>query len=122
MNESDFEASSNKEKSVEQTQIFQKYNHLLHFGLRNEQGKKKELLTIPFIKKYIHYARSLVNPVLTQEASDFIAAKYSELRSREDGQQDKYRVRSHFHNLFFIDHANYTSYFGNLDPIVNSPR
>ena len=45
-----------------------------------------------FIKKYIHYAKTQVAPVLTQEASDYIASRYSELRTREDGTQDKYRV------------------------------
>lgn len=35
-----------------------------------------------FIRKYIHVAK-LVKPVLTQEASDYIAEEYTKLRSHD---------------------------------------
>ena len=95
MKETDMLTSAAAQSVNQKNQVFQKYNQLIHFGLRGQKTKKgssKELLTISFIKKYIHYAKNQVVPVLTQEASDFIAAKYSELRTREDGSQDKYRV------------------------------
>ncbi len=48
-----------------------------------------------FIRKYIHVAK-LVKPVLTQEASDYIAEEYSRLRSHDQVNSDSARVcRAH---------------------------
>lgn len=48
-----------------------------------------------FIRKYIHVAK-LVKPVLTQEASDYIAEEYSILRSHDQVNSDSARVcRAH---------------------------
>lgn len=44
-----------------------------------------------FIRKYIHVAK-LVKPVLTQEASDYIAEEYSKLRSHDQVNSDSARV------------------------------
>lgn len=44
-----------------------------------------------FIRKYIHVAK-LVKPVLTQEASDYIAEEYTKLRSRDQVSNDLARV------------------------------
>jgi DNA replication licensing factor MCM3 len=95
MKENDMQNVTRKEEANQKSQVFQKYNQLIHFGLRGQKVKKgssKELLTIGFIKKYLHYAKTNIAPVLTQEASDYIATRYSELRTREDGSNDKYRV------------------------------
>ena len=48
------------------TAIFVKYNRLLHGERRGRHGKR-ETLTIKFLKKYIHYAKSRHQPVLTDE-------------------------------------------------------
>lgn len=39
-------------------------------------------LKISFLKKYIHYAKNRIKPILTQEASDVIAEKYVEFREK----------------------------------------
>lgn len=44
-----------------------------------------------FIRKYIHVAK-LVKPVLTQEASDYIAEEYSRLRSHDQVNSDSART------------------------------
>ncbi|EEE64083.1 hypothetical protein OsJ_18914 [Oryza sativa Japonica Group] len=41
---------------------------------------KQDRLTVKFLKKYIHYAKNLIQPRLTDEASDHIATSYAELR------------------------------------------
>ncbi|KAJ3305034.1 MCM DNA helicase complex subunit [Kappamyces sp. JEL0829] len=81
------------------TPVFEKYNELLHIGMRpegsNTRRRKKndiEILSIPFLKKYLYYAKHRINPVLTPEAADFISTHYSELRAKVDGAQDKYRT------------------------------
>ncbi|KAI8905577.1 MCM2/3/5 family-domain-containing protein [Gorgonomyces haynaldii] len=77
--------------SQEET-VYQKYNPLLHIGLRPKKKKQIELLSIGFLKKYIYYCKSRVKPVLSQEASDYISQRYAELRSKNDGQDQQYRT------------------------------
>ncbi|CAL5427500.1 unnamed protein product [Camellia sinensis] len=60
--------------------VYVKYNRMLH-GKRAERGRKRDTLTIKFLKKYIHYAKHRIQPELTDEASDNIATAYAELRN-----------------------------------------
>lgn len=71
------------------TQIYQKYDPLLH-GLL--QSKSDQLLTISFMRKYIHIARCM-KPKLTEEASEVIASEYSKLRSEESISSDVARTQ-----------------------------
>ena len=50
------------------------------------------MLSIPFLKKYLYYAKNVIKPVLTPEAADCISTMYSELRAEVDGVEGKYRV------------------------------
>ncbi|KAH6607882.1 minichromosome maintenance protein 3 [Trichoderma cornu-damae] len=73
------------------TDVYEKYDAMLHAGVTRTLGrgsnKKTEILSIPFMKKYIQYAKR-VKPVLTQEASDRIAEIYVGLRNDEiEGNQ-----------------------------------
>ncbi|KAL4985555.1 MCM2/3/5 family-domain-containing protein [Aspergillus falconensis] len=72
--------------SNQPTEVFEKFNSMLHVGIANtNRGRKKdvEILSIPFIKKYIQYAKSRIKPVLTKGAADHIVATYSALRNDE---------------------------------------
>lgn len=74
------------------TEVYQKYDAMLHAGVPVTSGrgsnKKPEVLSIPFMKKYIQYAKTRVKPVLTQEASGRIAEIYVGLRNDEmEGNQ-----------------------------------
>ncbi|XP_015876872.1 DNA replication licensing factor MCM3 [Ziziphus jujuba] len=62
------------------TPVFVKYNRTLH-GKKTERGRKRDTLTIEFLKKYIHYAKHRIQPDLTDEASEQIAMAYAELRN-----------------------------------------
>ncbi|CAL7952039.1 unnamed protein product [Xylocopa violacea] len=62
-----------------ETQVYQKYDPLLHGASRS---RSDQILTISFMRKYIHIARCM-KPKLTEEASEVIAAEYSKLRSEE---------------------------------------
>ncbi|XP_003704921.1 minichromosome maintenance 3 [Megachile rotundata] len=72
-----------------ETQIYQKYDPLLH-GL--SRSKSDQLLTINFMRKYIHIARCM-KPKLTEEASEVIASEYSKLRSEESLDSDVARTQ-----------------------------
>lgn len=62
---------------------FEKYNPLLHAGVSARIGRRKEVLSINFVKKYIQYAKTHVAPTLTQGASEWIANVYANLRNDE---------------------------------------
>ncbi|KAJ5586907.1 DNA replication licensing factor mcm3 [Penicillium hispanicum] len=68
------------------TEVFEKFNVMLHGGMVNtgrNRGKNVEIISIPFIKKYIQYAKSRIKPVLTKGATDHIISTYSALRNDE---------------------------------------
>ncbi|KAG6260880.1 hypothetical protein E4U48_008058 [Claviceps purpurea] len=73
-------------------EVYEKYDAMLHAGVTRTSGRgsnrKPEILSMPFMKKYIQYAKTRVKPVLTQDASDRIADIYVGLRNDEmEGNQ-----------------------------------
>ncbi|KAK4544489.1 hypothetical protein LTR36_004060 [Oleoguttula mirabilis] len=83
------EADANKP-----SEVYEKFNVMLHAGVTVTVGrgsqKRVEVLSIPFIKKYIQYAKSRIKPILTKGAADHIVATYSALRNDEmEGNQRK---------------------------------
>ncbi|EIN13384.1 MCM-domain-containing protein [Punctularia strigosozonata HHB-11173 SS5] len=81
------EQQDNEDKDVNP---FEKYDPLLHIGINSgpatrtrKATKKKEVLSIAFVKKYIQYAKSKPNPQLTKGAADLIVAVYADLRNEE---------------------------------------
>ena len=76
------------------TEVYEKFNIMLHAGVTVTVGrgnsKRTEVLSIPFIKKYIQYAKTRVKPILTKGAADHIVTVYSGLRNDEmEGNQRK---------------------------------
>ncbi|KDQ54871.1 hypothetical protein JAAARDRAFT_196259 [Jaapia argillacea MUCL 33604] len=70
------------------TSPFEKYDPLLHVGITaststrsRKKEKKKEVLSIAFVKKYIQYAKAKPAPVLTKAAADWIISVYARLRN-----------------------------------------
>ena len=54
-------------------------------GEDDNQGE--QLFTMPFVKKFIHYAKNRFKPKLTDEASSFISAAYAEMRQSAAGSK-----------------------------------
>lgn len=79
--------------SRNETQVFEKFNPLLHGGVTTTSGrganKKKEVLSIAFIKKYVQYAKSRCKPVLTKGAADLIVQAYTSLRNDDLASNQK---------------------------------
>ena len=74
------------------TEVYEKFNVMLHAGVTVTVGRgaarRVEVLSIPFIKKYIQYAKTRIKPVLTKGAADHIVNTYSALRNDElEGNQ-----------------------------------
>ncbi|RNJ55525.1 MCM DNA helicase complex subunit [Verticillium nonalfalfae] len=85
-------AVNNQTESQRQTDVFEKFDAMLHAGVTVTSGrganKKPEVLSIPFMKKYIQYAKTRIRPLLTQEANDRIADIYVGLRNDDlEGNQ-----------------------------------
>ncbi|CCH44121.1 DNA replication licensing factor [Wickerhamomyces ciferrii] len=82
----------NPEDDEDQEQpVYEKFNPLLHAGaeaalnVNHTSGKRKKpkILSIPFIRKYVQYAKNRIEPVLTKNASDYIVQTYADLRNDE---------------------------------------
>ncbi|XP_076046418.1 zygotic DNA replication licensing factor mcm3-like isoform X2 [Oratosquilla oratoria] len=73
----------------EETPIYEKYDALLHGGLRS---KKDKIVSIKFMRKYIHIAKA-IKPTLTKEACEVIAEEYSKLRSHDIEHTDMARTQ-----------------------------
>lgn len=72
------------------TEVFEKFDAMLHAGVtgRGSSSKTPKVLSIPFMKKYIQYAKTRVKPVLSQDAADRIADIYVGLRNDDlEGNQ-----------------------------------
>lgn len=74
------------------TDVFERFSVVLHSGMTitSGRGRNKQItpVSMPFIKKYIQYAKSRCKPVLTKKASDYVVAAYSNLRNDEiEGNQ-----------------------------------
>ena len=72
--------------SKKRTNVYEKYNPYLH-------GKdKREILTRDFLRKYIKYAKSKINPELTKTSSDFISKSWMKLREKSMGDEWKGKI------------------------------
>lgn len=84
-----------------ETSPFEKFDPLLHIGVAGDmaktrsQTKKKEVLSVAFIKKYIQYAKSKPAPVLTQQAADWISVVYADLRNQSE-EDNRKKVGLHY--------------------------
>lgn len=68
-----------------QSDIFEKYNPLIH-GTERAKKKQTEILKLEFLKKYIAYAKTTIRPILTSRASALIGEKYAELRQKAQNE------------------------------------
>ncbi|CAE6421318.1 unnamed protein product [Rhizoctonia solani] len=85
------EAAVTANASGTTTEPFEKYDPLIHGGVApgpssrstRATAKKPEILSIPFVKKYIQYAKAKSAPELTKGAADWIVQVYASLRNDE---------------------------------------
>jgi DNA replication licensing factor MCM3 len=72
------------------TNPFEKYDLRLHMvsqsrregrQTRSNKPKKMEILSIPFVKKYIQYAKSKPTTILTKGAADHFVEVYASLQN-----------------------------------------
>lgn len=51
---------------------------------QDEDPHSDDVLQHEFLRKYLHFAKTRMKPVLTEEARECIAGRYAEMRSRQD--------------------------------------
>lgn len=76
----DWEINPEGENKDPTSQVFLPYDKLIHVN------KDKRILSIPFVKKYIMYAKERCQPVLDDEAQQKIIEAYDDLRRKEDSR------------------------------------
>ncbi|KFP83855.1 DNA replication licensing factor MCM3, partial [Apaloderma vittatum] len=67
----------------QELQVYEKHDDLLHGPNR----RKEKIVSMAFMKKYIHVAK-MIKPVLTEESASYIAEEYSRLRSQSQMNSD----------------------------------
>ncbi|KAM0746745.1 MCM-domain-containing protein [Meredithblackwellia eburnea MCA 4105] len=86
-------ASETSAENKQETPVFEKYNPLLHGGVSTTSGKgtskRKEVLSIAFVKKYIQHAKNNIKPVLTKGAAEWIVQVYTGLRNDDMAANQK---------------------------------
>uniref|UniRef100_F6Z4G6 DNA replication licensing factor MCM3 n=2 Tax=Ciona intestinalis TaxID=7719 RepID=F6Z4G6_CIOIN len=78
------------DEEKEETPVYEKHNHLLH-GDNTGRGKTTKLVSMAFLKKYIHLAK-VIKPVLTRDAANCIAEEYAKLRCQDQENTDVART------------------------------
>jgi len=79
-----FNNTDPNENEDQETPVWEKSTQYINTG--RKQTRKNAILSIPFIKKYIQYAKLRIHPTLTQEAVDIISDAYVDLRSAPEGR------------------------------------
>lgn len=92
---------ANDDDEDEDKGVFEKFNPILQAGAKlaanrgNYSGNKiPQLVTIPFLRKYIQYAKERVVPQLTKSAIDVIVQNYAELRNDENTKKSPITART----------------------------
>ena len=79
--------STNADEPAQPAEVYEKFNRMLHAGVTVTTGRgdmrRKEVLSIPFIKKYIQYAKTRIHPQLTAGCADYVVSAYGALRNEE---------------------------------------
>lgn len=91
-------AGGEPEVADDDQEIYEKYNQLLHSGVRTRSSNAPKILKSSFVKKYIYYAKSQIEPVLSKDATDTIISEYTSLRNDQD-DPDKKKVRIVLHDI-----------------------
>ena len=79
--------SSDDEMDDEQRvhSVWQRSRHSSHFGPHSkEDPHSNDLLQHDSLRKYLHFAKDRTKPELTENAREFIANRYAEMRCKQD--------------------------------------
>jgi DNA replication licensing factor MCM3 len=72
--------------------VWQRNRH--HISEEGEDPHSRDVLQHDFLRKFIHFAKTRKQPILTTEAREFIANRYAEMRARQDDRTLPVTARS----------------------------
>lgn len=87
--DSDFsEESSDEEDAADDEKAHTVWQHsrydVTESPTKGDDAHSDDVLQHEFLRKYLHFAKTRMKPVLTEEARECIAGRYAEMRSRQD--------------------------------------
>ncbi len=87
--DSDYDDDDDSEDELDDEQrvhsVWQRNRHSSHHGAFGEEDPhSNDILQHDFLRKYLHFAKNRVKPELTENAREFIANRYAEMRCKQD--------------------------------------
>lgn len=87
--DSDYDDDDDSDDEMDDEQkvhsIWQRNRHSSQKGeYSDEDPHNSDILQHDFLRKYLHFAKNRIRPELTQEAREFIASRYAEMRCKQD--------------------------------------
>jgi len=88
---SDDEGMAEGDKTRVQS-VWQRNRH--HSSTDGDDPNARDILQHEFLRKFIHFAKTRKQPILTESAREFIANRYAEMRARQDDRTLPVTARS----------------------------
>lgn len=87
--DSDYDDDDDSDDDMDDEQrvhsVWQRNRHNTHQGeFNDEDPHSNDVLQHDFLRKYLHFAKNRIRPELTEEAREFIANRYAEMRCKSD--------------------------------------
>lgn len=87
--DSDYDDDDDSDAEMDETNqrphsIWQRSRYESQSSVNDSNSSNSDVLQHDFLRKYLHFAKTRVKPVLTEEARECIASRYAEMRSRQD--------------------------------------
>lgn len=87
--DSDYDDDDDSDAEMDETNqrphsIWQRSRYESQSSVNDSNSSNSDVLQHDFLRKYLHFAKTRVKPVLTEEARERIASRYAEMRSRQD--------------------------------------
>jgi len=78
--------SGSSSSKCRNTNVWQRAHHQFTHSSTNldDDPHSDDVLSQEFLRKYLHFAKTRIQPVLTEGAREAIASRYAEMRSRQD--------------------------------------
>lgn len=94
MTDADFLNTKQEDKPLvdEDESIWEKFDPKLHGPRRGVRGANSKIVSVSFMKKYLHIAKA-IKPQMTKSAADIISEEYSKLRAHDETHEDMARTQ-----------------------------
>jgi DNA replication licensing factor MCM3 len=95
--DSDDDMIANAQNAGSHSNVWQRSHHQFTQSTSDQQNDdphSEDILTQDFLRKYLHFAKARMSPILMDEARETIASRYAEMRGRQDDRTLPVTARS----------------------------